>query len=220
MLGRQLAWGLVLAVGGAVSAIEELRENLRDAARRDIEARRVRRRRTRRLGGALAAVLIGGAAAAGAADLISEGEPAPDTRQIAEAYKPPPGALRPTILATADVGDTLPVAVGSYDNAKGQRCLVVGSMRAGYVLGIVKDGTFHAYERRTGTCQFPRLGNLDALYYRGNTLVFGRAPAGRPRVTVTVDGETRPVRPLKDRAFLLAYKGQIPRRDIRVEFSR
>ena len=45
-----------------MSALEALRENLREAAQRDVEVRRVRRRRQRR-GTAAGALVLGGAAA-------------------------------------------------------------------------------------------------------------------------------------------------------------
>src|SRR4051794_6450428 len=101
--------------GTIVSAIEELRENLREAARRDVRATRVRRRRQRRATGLIAVALISGAAAAGAADLIAVGEPAVDARGVQpDRYKPPPGSLRPAIVARADADDELPIGLGVY----------------------------------------------------------------------------------------------------------
>ena len=79
-----------------MSALDELRESLREAARRDVEADRVRnRRRRRRATGFVALALLGGAAAAGAADLISVGEPVREPAAAAPSLPPGEGGDAP-----------------------------------------------------------------------------------------------------------------------------
>ena len=78
--------------GRGMTALEELRENLREAAQRDIDAYRVRsRRRHRRMTGLAVLALLGGAAAASATDLISVGEPLRRPANRTTAYAPDGG---------------------------------------------------------------------------------------------------------------------------------
>lgn len=202
-----------------MSAFNELRQNLVDAAQREVEAKRVRRRRKRRATTLVAAALIAGTAVAGAADLISVGEPFSDLPGQSDEYKPPPGSLRPTILAKAKSGDRLPYAVGVYTAKNGDVCVVAGALR-GYTLGLVQGGKFRPYKQdRAGTCNSPDRPTFDSLVDGDRTIVYGRATAKRPRVTVTVEG--KPTRPKlqKDRGFLLVYKGKLARTEIRIQIT-
>jgi len=205
-----------------VSALDELRENFRAAAARDIAARKVRRRRKRRLSGVLVALLVGGAAAAGAADLIAVGEPVTDVRVQGSDYKPPANALRPTILVRAKTpGVPLPYGLGTYTARNGQRCLVVGSL-LGYTLGVVDGHTFKPYEQgsRVGACNTPGKANQDLWQDHGKTLVFGIAPAAQPQAVVTVDGRTIRPRMQRERSFLLVFDGDLDPSRARVGFAR
>jgi hypothetical protein len=199
-----------------VSALDELREHLRDAAQRDVDAKRVRRRRQRRATGLVAAALVAGTAIAGAADLIAVGEPFEDLRVQGADYKPPPGALQPTILATARSGRKLPYAVGVYKANNGTLCLVAGSLR-GYTLGREKGGRFRPYERgHVGSCNQPGRPNFDTIILDGRTLIYGRATAAQPHVRVTVEGRPTDPELQRDRGFLLVYDGKLDRQDIRI----
>jgi hypothetical protein len=206
--------------GPELSGLDELREHLREAARRDVEARRVRRRRRRRTTSVLAALVLGGAAAAGAADLISVGEPATDLRAQRNEYKPPAGTLRPTILVRAKSGLELPYAVGAYDARGGKRCLIAGSLLS-YTLGVIDGDEFRPYRHdKVGACDRPDKQTYDTLRDHGNTLVFGRASAVKPTATVIADGK-RFVPPLAaERSFLLVFKGTLGPDRLRVVFSR
>lgn len=195
-----------------MSALDELRENLREAARRDIEAKRVRRRRQRRATGLIALALIGGSAVATAADLISVGEPAVDVRDIkADGYRPQPGALRLQILARADADDLLPIGLGSYKAKNGLTCLVVGSMR-GYTLGQVEGSVFKPYPpSRVGSCFRPGHPVYDTMHYRGRTLLFGAMAPGITGVTAVVDGERHPGKLQQGNTFVFVFRGKLGR---------
>ena len=121
-----------------MSALDELREGLREAARRDIEAQRVRsRRRHRRATGAVVLALLGGAAVAGATDLLSVGEPLPDPVGKTTVYRAANGE-RIQIAVQAESGGALPFAVGTYDAVNGERCALAGYIR-GTELGAISE---------------------------------------------------------------------------------
>ena len=203
-----------------MSALDDLRENLREAARRDVEVRRVRRRRQRRGTGLLAALVLGGAAAAGAADLISIGEPATDLRVQDGDYKPPPGTLRPRIIARADSGGLrLPYGMGEYRANNGDQCLVVGSL-LGYTLGRIDGDEFNPYKQDTvGSCNAPGRPLYDTVFDHDRTLVIGRAPPDRPRATITIDGRSTVAPAAAGRTFLLVFNGKYRPEDVRVSFT-
>ena len=204
-----------------MSALEELRENLREAAERDVEVRRVRRRRQRRGTALLAALVLGGAAAAGAADLISVGETATDLRVQTDDYKPPPGTLRPKIIARADSGGLrLPYGLGEYRANNGAQCLVAGSL-LGYTLGRIDGDEFRPYKRDTvGSCNAPSRPLYDTVIDHDRTLVIGRAPPGRPTATITIDGKSTVAPATAGRTFLLVFKGRYRPENVRVSFTR
>jgi hypothetical protein len=204
-----------------VSALDELRENLREAAARDVAARRVRRRRRRRLSGAVVALLAGGAAAAGAADLIAVGDPVADTRTLSNAYKPPRDALRPTILVRAKApGAKLPYGLGAYTANNGKRCLIPGVL-LGYTLGAVDGNEFKPFKQgRVGSCNTPGRLNQDLWHDHGRTILFGVASAAKPRAVVVVGGRTYTPPPGPERAFLLVFDDDLDLQEIDVHFVR
>ena len=172
-----------------MSAINNLREHLREAARRDIEAERARVRRVRRRSTAfLAAVLLGGAAAATAADLSSVGEPVPDTRPGFDHYRAAQGGgMKPVVTAQSD--SKYPFGVAIYTARNGQRCAVAGEAR-GSSLGRVQGNSFRPYDAtQTGPCG-ARLFH-SAIDIGDRTLLFGRAAPGA--TTVTFEGEPQTV---------------------------
>jgi hypothetical protein len=189
-----------------MSVIDELRENLRAAAQRDIEARARKRRRRRRTLGLLATVLVGGAAAAGAAELISVGEPVKNRVTQGKSYQRPAGN-RVQILLRADSGLELPYGLGVYKAANGQQCVQVGFLRGGVELGELRGGAFRPYAREHGAaCAKPGRELLDYTQAGPNYLVFGVAPSGVRRVAVT--GKSAPTGPRG--AFLLVFAGRAP----------
>jgi hypothetical protein len=116
-------------------ALAELRESLREAAVRDIAARKPRRRRRRGIA-LFAAVLLGGAAAAGAADLISSGEPVRNERAAGPRYDSS-GQLQ---LATIAKDKPLPWGVQIYTSAGGKNCALVGRIRGAQLGRLDADG--------------------------------------------------------------------------------
>jgi hypothetical protein len=185
-----------------MSALSELREHLREAARRDIEAERARVRRVRRRSTAfLAAVLLGGAAAATAADLISVGEPVPDKRQGFDQYRAAEGGGM-TPVVTAASGSKYPFGVAIYTAKNGQRCAVAGEAR-GSSLGRVRGNTFRPYDAtQSGACGSARTLFHSAIDIGDRTLLFGRSKPGAK--TVTFEGTTQPVG--RGGAFLFVMK--------------
>jgi hypothetical protein len=155
-----------------VSALNELRENLREAARRDIEARRrVRRRRGRALG-LLVALLLGGGAVATAADLIAIGEPVPELRASAPRYEPAGG--RQIVLKAGARGREFGVAF--YTGKNGFICVVGGHVR-GTQLGMIERGTFRPYPAdRPGACNRVDRINLGSMRLGEDWVVLGRVP--------------------------------------------
>jgi hypothetical protein len=196
-----------------MSAINQLREHLREAARRDIEAERARTRRVRRRAAAfLAAVLLGGAAAATAADLISVGEPVPDTRQGFEQFRAVGGGgVRPVVTAAS--GYELPFGVAIYTAKNGQRCAIAGEA-LGSSLGRVRDGKFRPYDQtQAGACGGGTKLFHDAIDIGDRTLVFGRAAPGAKAVTY----EGTPHTPGPGGAFLFVVERVPPTYRHRVE---
>jgi hypothetical protein len=185
-----------------VSALEELREGLREAARRDVEAGRSRnRRRHRRVTGFVVLALLGGGAAAGAADLISVGEPVREPAR-SPAYRPQ-GATHLQIALTARSGGDLPYGVVTYTARNGDRCALAGVIR-GAQLGIMQDGTFRPYASdRTGACRAGTKLFHDSSVLGGRTLLYGRAaPSTR---FVRLEGTDRRVPVGPGGAFLFVF---------------
>jgi hypothetical protein len=186
-----------------IPAMNELREHLREAARRDVAARAPKRRR-RRITFGVIALLLGGAAAAGAADLISTGDPVESPYRQADRYNPS-GELQ--IAVTAPDG-ALPWGVAVYDSKDGQRCALVGRVR-GRQIGELRDNRFHPYERNhSAACDDARHSVLDTARPPGRTLVYGRAKSGDKRADIVVDGAPKSAPTGAGGAFLFVFKGK------------
>jgi hypothetical protein len=185
-----------------VNALDELRESLREAARRDVEADRSRhRRRRRRATGIVILALFGGAAAAGAADLISVGEPVREPSR-SSAYRPG-GATQLQIALTARSEGKLPYGVLTYTARNGDRCALAGVIR-GAQLGLMEGGKFRPFTSdRTGACRSGTKLFNDFAVLGDRTLVYGRAaPSTR---FVRVEATDRRVRVGPGGAFLFVF---------------
>jgi hypothetical protein len=185
-----------------VSALDELREGLREAARRDVEAGRVRnRRRHRRATGFVVLALLGGAAAAGAADLISVGEPVREPART-PAYRPE-GATDLQIALKAPSGGALPYGVVTYTARNGDRCALAGVIR-GAQLGTMDGARFRPFPSdRTGACRAGSKPFHEPIELGGRTLLYGRAkPSTR---FVRVEGTDRKVAVGPGGAFLFVF---------------
>jgi hypothetical protein len=193
-----------------IQALDELRESLREAARRDIAARPRRRWSRKRFGG-LAAVLVvfAGGAAATAANLISEGEPLPP-RPHAARYQSLGG--RPVRLDVRAKDSPLPWGVAVYTANNGQRCALAGQLR-GYTLGRIRGTTFHPYpDGQEGSCGRPRklATPITRSFIRGNgrTIFYGLAGTGTKAVSMTVDGRSHTAPVGARGAFIFVFKGE------------
>lgn len=201
-----------------IPALDALRESLRAAAAREIEAAapRRRRRRRRRATGLLAVGVLVAAGAAGAAELIATGTPVRDDRAVAAGYRP--GAALPQISVVARDGKAA-WAVRVYTARNGQRCVLAGRLN-GVSLGVVRGGTFHPYPAGlTGSCN--RVGRPfgSTQYIAGQTLVFGAAKPGARRVTVSVDGKRRSAPTGRLGGFLLVYRGPIANDELKIDYG-
>jgi hypothetical protein len=188
-------------------ALAELRESLREAARRDVAARGPRRRRRRGLA-VLAVVLLGGTAVAGAADLISSGEPLRDERAVPQRYHPST-ALQLSVKAK---DQPLDWGVGVYTSRNGDECALAGRLR-GVTLGELRGGVFRPYPAgRPGACgrtDTPTGAFADLIRRDGRTLAYGRARPGARSVIITVDGRPHKARTGAGGAFVLVFKGSV-----------
>jgi hypothetical protein len=192
-------------------ALAELRESLREAAARDVAARKPRRWRRRGVG-FLVAALFTGVAAAGAADLISSGEPVNDEHDAGSQYSSS-GQLQ--VAVTAD--DTpLPWGVKPYTSTNGESCALVGRIRAGVELGLLDDkGVFHKYtEGRSGACGNVETGFMSALRKNGKTAVYGRFGNAGAKIRVVVDGTPYTTSAGRDGAFIFVFKGSVLPSDV------
>jgi len=187
-------------------ALAELRESLREAAERDIAARKPRRWRRRGIR-IFAVVLVSGAAAAGAADLISSGEPVNDEHDARSPYSSS-GQLQVAVQAK---DKPLPWGVKPYTAADGQTCALVGRVRAGVELGELDDkGVFHGYaEGRSGACGNVDKGFMSGLRRNGKTAIYGRAPREGTKVRVVVDGTPYTTSAGREGAFIFLFKGSV-----------
>jgi hypothetical protein len=199
------------------SAREELREQLLQAARRD-DARQaaespVRRRRSRRSLAVVVALVFGAAAAAGAADLISTGDPLPDSSYSGSGYQPGKAGAPALDAKTHGWG------VGTYTAGNGESCAIAGQVR-GLELGAVgTDGKFHRYERGSaGSCgDFKRMNLFYGVkQYNGVTIVFGRTSEPNRFVIARNDGRSIPATPGRGGAFLWVFKGKLLPGDVPV----
>jgi hypothetical protein len=206
----------VNATDPSPSAKEQLRAQLMEAGRREeaLERRaaRPRHRRRRAVGLSVALVLAAGAAA-GAADLISTGEPLPDSTFTGNNYKPlVPGAPQLVAKAADPEGDA-GWGVGIYTAANGDDCAIAGQVR-GVSLGLVRDGRFLPYTSdSTGACG--DLGQLAIMIdkqsiggARPRTIVYGRTRDPNRFVLAEANGKTYRTRPARGGAFLFVFAGE------------
>jgi hypothetical protein len=188
--------------------LDELRENLRDAARREMEPRARRSRRRRNVAVAVAIAVLGAAAVAGAAELISTGDPVPDEPERRQEHRP---SDRPAIAVTApDEAAGLSWGVAVYEGRGGEACALAGQVR-GSALGVVRDGVFRPYASGTvGAC-----GDLESIPYfndvrsfdvaGGRSLVFGRAREGTERMELRHEGRRYEAAVGEGGAFLFVF---------------
>ena len=198
-----------------IQALDELRESLREAARREIAARPRRRRSRRRIGG-LAAVLVvlAGGAAATAADLISEGAPVkPQSRfAVPSRYQPTQAGGR---LALTAHDTPAPWGVEVYRSQEGQdvRDRRPRARRTRWAKCV--DGTFHAYEpgadrAMRGPAERRRSRRARSWSAAAAPIYWGLAAPGIKRSTASVDGKSYPpARTGLDGAFLFVFKGPV-----------
>ena len=102
-----------------MTAFDQLREGLRDAARRDV-ARAKRRRRRTRLAAALALAVVGGGAVADATNVFDSGPTAPDIRGQLPRYAPGQGERRQIVVKLRVDGTPLPFGVAVYETGEGR----------------------------------------------------------------------------------------------------
>jgi hypothetical protein len=185
--------------------LEDLREQLREAAARDIEVERrvaegVRSGRWRRrlivLGAALAAA--GGVAVAQRV-LDREGAPVrPDRLPGAVEPAADPGVIATS--ATADPEGGPPWALRVFTNARGQDCVALGRLSRGRLGTYDADRVFRRLPTRvSGVCDsLARTGIVVGIIQRPapqpRTIVYGLARDGRP-VRITIAGTTHTVAP-------------------------
>jgi hypothetical protein len=193
-------------------ARDALRDQLREAARRELvraDPGRDRRRRRRRWRGVgfLVAVLLGATVTAGATDLISIGTPLPDTTSTQSRLADQNGGLGSLALKAPDPDGGLAWGVSTYTAPDGKDCALAGQVR-GVSLGRVRAGQFRRYENgTTGAC-----GNLsrmpmfsDSFRVEGGrplTIIYGRVAAAQRLVSIDDDGRTRTVATGPGGAFL------------------
>lgn len=196
--------------------LTELREHLREAARREMASapRRSSVSRWRRATIIAVAALLLAAGAAGAAALLSTGEPVPDPRGKAARYLPAAVGDHRIAVIAADPAAGTKWGVATYTGRNGQQCAIAGQVRAG-ALGVVRNGTFHPYEPGTsGPC-----GDLsrqryfgDQRFYPGEqprTLIYGRTQSDVSSMTLELDGERYSARLGHGGAFLFLFEGRI-----------
>lgn len=192
---------------------QELRENLRRAAQRQVATRTVRRRR-QRVSVVLVGVLLLAAAGATAAELISVGSPARDRPGMPPGQRPEPYQSGELVLRAPD-----PEAGGSwgarvYTSRTGTECILAGWIR-GVTLGRVEGSRFRPYPpEATGSC-----GSLPSTQFffaatphaepQPRTLVYGRARDDVQALRVNDGERVRRVRPGPHGAFLLVLEGEV-----------
>ncbi|MDA0160078.1 hypothetical protein OM076_07380 [Solirubrobacter ginsenosidimutans] len=198
------------------AAQDSIRDQLLEAARRDLAVAPRRRRFSWRWRGAGLAVvaLLGVSVAAGATDLISVGAPLPDGSVKVPRYAPRGGSQVKLVVKAPDPDSELAWGAGIYTSSGGQPCIIAGQVR-GVSLGRVRDGRFRPYEQgTTGACGSLRHLRLfsDALTIRETpprTILYGRAQPSVRSVSINDDGRRRSVRPGPGGAFLFVVRGLI-----------
>ena len=190
-----------------MSALDQLREGLREAAARDVVRARRRRRRTR-LAAALALAVVGGGAVADATNVFDSGPTAPDIRGQLPRYAPGQGERRQIVVKLRVDGTPLPFGVAVYETGEGRACALPGVVNAS-ALGNLVDGRFRPYAAdRVGTCNVPGRATIDQATVAGRAVLYGLAPARARSVALPQLGRTFTLGP--DRAFLFVVPRRAP----------
>jgi hypothetical protein len=191
------------------AALEELRESLREAAHRDVAARRAARgRRRRRAAAAVVLILAGGGAAAQATNVFESGPAAPEIRGLGPRYAPAPGIRRQIAVKLRVPGVPLPLGVAVYTTGDGRTCALAGAVNRSS-LGDLVDGTFRPFPAdRVGTCNVPERATIDTALIGGRAVVYGLAAAGTRVAVLRETGAEFRVGP--DRAFLFVVATRRP----------
>jgi hypothetical protein len=203
-------------------ALRNLREQLREAAARDIEVdsrvqQRLRRGRWRRwLIVAVAALVSAGGVAVAQRVFDREGpDTPPDRIQKRVGAAADPGVV--TASATRDPGSGPPWALRVFTNPAGLECVAVGRLRGGAIGTYDAARTFHKLPVDVaGACEsVDRSGLLVTISVRGlpepRTIVYGLARE-YGLVRVTIAGETRTLRPGPFGTFIDVRAGVLDRR--------
>ncbi len=198
--------------------LDEMREQFRAAAARELHAEaRPRRQRWARPMAIVAVAIVGaGGGVALATRLISVGKPRHEPEQRNQRYDVPGGGGTIAVTAT-DKRQPLPWGVLVYRSSAGDTCAAVGLVR-GAQLGDVANGRFRPFGHPFGgPC-----GDLnDAPYFvevrnlNGRFVVFGRARRGvRTMLARRRGGEERRAAVGVGGAFLFVYSGDVKSSDI------
>jgi hypothetical protein len=204
------------------SGLAGLRDQLREAASRDIEIEarvrsRVRRRRWRQVVpvAAVAAVTTVGVAVAQRA-FDREGLPLPTDRLPAAAVAAADSDIVAS-SATRDPAGGLRWALRVFTNPAGEDCFALGRLMDGRLGTFVGSRTFRVQPTRViGPCDsLGRAGLLVALRYFGGaqprTVIYGLARDRRP-VRVTIRGMTSTVHPHGLGSFIAVRRGLVDKR--------
>lgn len=200
-----------------IPQMDEFRETLRLAARRDLAAfpppepqKPRRRRRVVALGVVGLAVAASGA---GAAALIGVGEPVPDQTERDAKFRP--SSTTPAVdVRAGDPDFRLPWAVGVYSTRDGIKCALAGQAR-GNLLGRIEQGVFRPYENKTaGACH--RIGASgafsDVRFFDGppaRTLIYGRTRSNVTEVRLARTGVRASARVGSAGSFLFVLDGHL-----------
>jgi hypothetical protein len=203
------------------SGLAGLRDQLREAASRDIEIEarvrsRLRRRSWRRVlpVSVVAVVSIVGVAVAQRV-LDQVGPPLPTDRLPAKDVAADPDVV--TTSATADPAGGPPWALRVFTNPAGKDCFALGRLISGRLGTYADSRTFRAQPRRViGACDsLGRAGLLAAFRYYGGaqrrTVVYGLARDRQP-VRVTIGGVTSTVTPRGLGSFIVVRRGVLDMR--------
>ncbi|MEA2223518.1 MAG: hypothetical protein QOH83_1894 [Solirubrobacteraceae bacterium] len=203
-------------------ALRNLRDELRDAAARDIEIdrrvqQRIRRGRWRRwLIVAVAALVSAGGVAVAQRVFDREGRDTPPDRiQKRVGAAADPGVV--TASATPDPRFGPPWALRVFTNPAGLECVAVGRLRNGALGRYDAMRTFHKLPADVaGACEpVARSGLLVTIQLRASpdprTIVYGLAREYGP-VRVTIAGKARTLRPGPFGTFIDVRAGLLDRR--------
>jgi hypothetical protein len=187
-------------------ALGDLRDQLREAAARDIE---IERRVAQRVGGArwrqwllvaaAAIVSFAGVAVAQRA-LDQEGPARPAVRDLPPPVAPAADSNVVATSATPDPSGDAPWALRVFTNSTGLDCVAVGRISSGVFGTYDATGRFRALPPDlAGVCErVGRSGLLVAVQRRGDpqprTIVYGLARDDQP-VSITIAGTTHTVEP-------------------------